>query len=94
METSPSWEAANCAATQELPRILRSPKVHHRIHKSTPLVPILSQVDPVHTIPSYLSKIHFNIVRPPRSYVSLPSGLFSSGFPTNIIPPSPKSIRP
>jgi hypothetical protein len=27
-ELSPSWEAANCAATQELPSILRNPKVH------------------------------------------------------------------
>jgi hypothetical protein len=27
-ELSPSWEAANSAATEELPRILRNPKVH------------------------------------------------------------------
>jgi hypothetical protein len=32
---------------------------------SSPLVPILSLIDPVHTIPSYLSKIYFNIVHPP-----------------------------
>jgi hypothetical protein len=81
-ELSPSWEAANCAATQEIPAILRNPKVHHRVHKSPPMVPILSQFDPVHTIPSYLSKIHFNIVHPPMSWSSSWS---LSGFPTNIL---------
>jgi hypothetical protein len=57
MELSPSWEAANCAATHELPSILWNPKVHCRVHKSPQLVPILSQIDPVHTIPSYLRSI-------------------------------------
>jgi hypothetical protein len=43
-ELNPSWEAANCAATQELPSILRNPNVHHHVHKSPALVPILSQI--------------------------------------------------
>jgi hypothetical protein len=59
-ELNPSWETANCGAIQELPSILWSQKVYHRVHKSPPLVPILSQIDPVHTFLSYLSKIYFN----------------------------------
>jgi hypothetical protein len=83
MELSPSWEAVNCAVTQEIPSILWNPKVHYRVHKSPPLVLILSQINPIHTIPSYLSKINFNIVHHLR--LGLPSGLFPSGFPTNIL---------
>jgi hypothetical protein len=56
---------------RKFPEILRNPKVHHRVHKSPPLVPILSQFDSDHTIPSYLSKIHLNIVQPPTSWVFL-----------------------
>jgi hypothetical protein len=70
MKLSPSLEAASCAATQELPNTLRKPKIYYRVHKSPPLAPILSQIDPVHTIPSYLSKVHFNIVHPPTSWSS------------------------
>ena len=35
----PSWEANGSSAGQEIPRILRIPNVHHRIHKRPTSVP-------------------------------------------------------
>jgi len=43
---SPSWASDWLAASQEIPRISRNPKVHYRTHKRTPPVPILGQLDP------------------------------------------------
>ena len=69
MVQSPSWEANWSAASQEIPRISRNPKVHYRTHKRPPLVSILSQPNPVHIPTSHLLEIHPNIIHPstPRS---------------------------
>jgi len=61
MVQSPSWEANWFAASQEIPRILRNPKVHYRTHKRPPPISILGQPNPVHIPTSYLLEIHPNI---------------------------------
>ena len=49
MQLSPSLEANRFVASQEIPSILWNPKVHYRIHKCLPPIPILSQLDAIHT---------------------------------------------
>jgi len=47
MVQSPSLEANWFAASQEIPRISRNPKLHYRTHKRPPPVSILGQPNPV-----------------------------------------------
>ena len=69
MVQSPSWQANWFAASQEIPRISRNPKVHYRTHKRPPPVCIPAQFNPVHIPTSHFLEIHPNIIHPstPRS---------------------------
>ena len=69
MVHSPSWEANCYAASQEIPRISRNPKLHYRTHKLPLPVSILGQPNPVYTSTSHFLEIHSNIIHSsmPRS---------------------------
>jgi len=83
VEHSPSWEANWFAANQEIPRILCNPKTHYCIHNLPPPVPMLSQLDPVHT--PHPTSWRSNFISSSHLRLGLPSGLFPSSFPTKTL---------
>jgi len=83
MDQSSSWEANSSSDSQEFPGVLLKPKVHCRIHKSPPPVPILCQNSAVHAAQFYVFKIPFNIFL--TSTLRSSGGLFPSVRPTKIL---------
>ena len=90
---SPSWEANWFAASQEIPRISRNPKVHYRTHKRPPLS--LSWASPIQSIYPHPTSWRSNLILSTHLRLGLPSGLFPSGFPTKTLyTPSPHPYAP
>jgi len=81
MEKSPSREANSHSDSQEIPYLLRKSEVHFRVHKTPLLVPILSQMKPVHNFTPNFSKTYSNIILTP----CLPICLVPSCFPIKIL---------
>jgi hypothetical protein len=62
MQLSTSWEYEIYTVNQEISSLLWHPKVHCRVQKSPPPIPILSQLNPVHNLPFRMAVIHFIII--------------------------------
>ena len=92
MEQSPSWETKRFPANQGIPRILWNSNIHYRIHKCSPPVSILIQLDLVHNPTSHFLKIQLNIILP--SPPGSPKWSLSFSFPhQNPVYASPLPIR-
>jgi len=84
MKHSPLWQADSGSAFQEILLLLWNPKAHYRVQNSPPQIPILSQMNPVHTFPPYFLKTASN-VSCLHLRLRLPSSFLPSGFPTKIL---------
>lgn len=67
---STTRETTSYAATLELPSISWNAKVHYRFHESPPLVPVLSQKNPIHTTHSTYLKLQLHNILPLASRAS------------------------
>ena len=79
VERCPSCEADESSANQEIPRILRNPKVHYRIHKPPAPVPVVSQSNPFHVLHISWRSV---LILSSHLRLGLPSGLFPSSLLT------------
>jgi len=75
MEQSPSLEANSHSVSQEIPLLLWNPQLHCRPYPD----PEASSPP----FPTYVRKVRINVT--PHLLLGLPSGLFPSGFPTDIL---------
>jgi len=89
MVQRPSGKAKRFAASQEIPRISRNPKVHYRTHKIPPPVSILGQPNPVH-MPHAQPISFFSILLPAQYWVRSTNHL-APRYAISSIPPLPRT---
>ena len=80
MDQNPFWKVNRQSASKEILCVLWNTKVHYRIHKFPPPVPILNQIDSVHASPFYFWRSI--LILPSHLRPGLWSGLFPSSLPT------------
>jgi hypothetical protein len=71
------------SASQQIPDLLETPKVHYRLHRSLSQTRILNQINPIHNLHpiSLITIVILSFHLRPR----VPRSLFPSGFPTKIL---------
>jgi len=86
MVQSPSWEANWFAASQEIPRISRNPKIRHLS---------LSWASPIQSIYPHPNSWRSILILSTHLRLGLPSGLLPFGFPNKTLyTPSPHPYAP
>jgi len=82
MEKSSSLENKHPSAKPEFPCILLKPTFHYNLHKSSPVLPTLSQINPVPLSTTLLTEHNLSIILPSTSWSSKNSLFFM--FPYQI----------
>jgi hypothetical protein len=82
MGQSPSWED-NRRSDSQIPHLIWNPKVHYRVHKRPPLLPILSQMYPLHI--SHPTSLRPILILSSHLRLGRPSALFLTGLPTKTL---------
>jgi len=83
MVQSHSWEGDLCSDSREISRILWNLKVHYLIHKCPP--PPQSQAISFQSIPEHRTSWGSFLILSSHLCLSLPGGLFHSGFHTKTL---------
>ena len=98
MQQSPSWKANRFPTSQEIPRILRKPKVHYHIHKCPPPT-TLSWASSIQSMSPHPTSWTSILILSSHLGLGLAIGLYPSGFHTKtlytpLLPPYALHVPP